>query len=149
MQVYINEMLNLHRGQGLDIYWRDHTQCPSEEEYLEMVNHKTGGLFRLAVGLLQSFSECQLNFDALLKKIALYFQIRDDYINLIDIEYMEHKSFCEDLTEGKFSFPIIFAIQHQQSEDDRLIKILKQRTKNIELKKYAILYMKECVRSSY
>lgn len=37
MQVYIQEMLKLHQGQGLDIFWRDHWQCPTEDEYLDMV----------------------------------------------------------------------------------------------------------------
>lgn len=37
MQVYIREMLKLHQGQGLDIFWRDHWQCPTEHEYLDMV----------------------------------------------------------------------------------------------------------------
>ena len=39
MQVYTNEMLRLHRGQGLDIFWRDHLQCPTVDEYLEMVQN--------------------------------------------------------------------------------------------------------------
>lgn len=30
-------MLALHRGQGKELLWRDHLQCPSEEEYVEMV----------------------------------------------------------------------------------------------------------------
>ena len=31
--------MNLHRGQGLDLYWRETLECPSEEDYLEMVNN--------------------------------------------------------------------------------------------------------------
>ena len=34
---YIEELLELHRGQGMDIYWRDSYTCPAEEEYREMV----------------------------------------------------------------------------------------------------------------
>ncbi|GAB9475558.1 Geranylgeranyl pyrophosphate synthetase [Globisporangium polare] len=142
MQVYIREMLKLHQGQGLDIFWRDHWQCPTEHEYLDMVQDKTGGLFRLAVGLMQAFSECSLDFTPLLNALAVYFQIRDDYINLLDEDYMENKSYCEDLTEGKFSFPLILAIR-TDLEDTRLMHILKQRTKNVELKKYAVEYMRE------
>jgi len=33
------ELLSLHRGQGLEILWRDSLQCPSEEEYISMVNN--------------------------------------------------------------------------------------------------------------
>ena len=31
------QLLELHRGQGKDIYWRDSYICPTEEEYMEMV----------------------------------------------------------------------------------------------------------------
>lgn len=33
------ELLSLHRGQGLEILWRDSLTCPSEEEYIDMVNN--------------------------------------------------------------------------------------------------------------
>ena len=68
----------------------------------------------------------------LLDTMSLYFQIRDDYLNLAGggaqparkaratrcassssaphdarpSQVQAHKSFCEDITEGKFSFPI-------------------------------------------
>lgn len=32
-----DELLQLHRGQGLDLFWRDSLQCPTEEEYIQMV----------------------------------------------------------------------------------------------------------------
>jgi geranylgeranyl diphosphate synthase type 3 len=35
------EMLALHRGQGLEIFWRDSLTCPSEEEYIKMVRSCT------------------------------------------------------------------------------------------------------------
>lgn len=37
----------------MDLFWRDTLTCPSEADYLEMVGNKTGGLFRLAVKLMQ------------------------------------------------------------------------------------------------
>jgi geranylgeranyl diphosphate synthase type 3 len=51
-----DELISLHRGQGMDLYWRDSLTCPTEEEYVEMVNNKTGGLLRLAVKLMQACS---------------------------------------------------------------------------------------------
>lgn len=62
------------------------------------VKKETGGLLRLAVGLMQAFSKDQRNYTPLLDQLALYFQIRDDLINLSSPEYMKGKSFCEDLT---------------------------------------------------
>ena len=41
--------------QGLDIYWRDHFICPTEEEYIDMVLKKTGGLMMLAFDLMDLF----------------------------------------------------------------------------------------------
>eukprot|EP00579_Thalassiosira_antarctica_P011315 CAMPEP_0201914506 /NCGR_PEP_ID=MMETSP0903-20130614/4670_1 /ASSEMBLY_ACC=CAM_ASM_000552 /TAXON_ID=420261 /ORGANISM="Thalassiosira antarctica, Strain CCMP982" /LENGTH=368 /DNA_ID=CAMNT_0048449901 /DNA_START=27 /DNA_END=1133 /DNA_ORIENTATION=- len=146
MKVFVSEMLNLHRGQGYDIQWRDTTTCPTESQYVSMVTDKTGGLFRLAVGLLQSFATtCKdVNFAPLVNNLGLYFQIRDDLINLADEEYMKSKSFCEDLTEGKFSFPIIHCIRsHGGGEEGsssvaaQLLSILKQRTEDVDVKRYA------------
>lgn len=54
--IFTEELLNLHRGQGMDLYWRDSLTCPSEADYLEMVGNKTGGLFRLAIKLMQAES---------------------------------------------------------------------------------------------
>jgi len=138
MDVFVGELLNLHRGQGHDILWRDDIKCPTEDQYLEMVKDKTGGLFRLAVGLMQAFATTNqsTNYTPLVDNLALYFQIRDDYINLADEEYMKSKSFCEDLTEGKFSFPIIHCIRSDPN-DTRLLSILKKKTEDIEVKRYA------------
>jgi geranylgeranyl diphosphate synthase type 3 len=55
--VFVDELLNLHKGQAMDIHWRDNSICPSEEDYLEMVKNKTGGLFRLSVGIMQAVSD--------------------------------------------------------------------------------------------
>jgi geranylgeranyl pyrophosphate synthase len=234
MAIFVNEMLNLHRGQGQDILWRETCTCPTgpspslprlppkaplspsctaalppEESYRAMVLDKTGGLFRLAVGLMQAFSENKVNYNSLLNSLGLYFQIRDDYVNISryasvppryppslsaclfvclsvllnfchlllilplphsphpspspppcyspshppspppppllpsSITYMQSKSFCEDLTEGKFSFPIIHAI-HSHPEDSRLLNILRQRTSDERIKRYAVEWMIHC-----
>ena len=142
--VFLSEILNLHRGQGQDIAWREACKCPTESEYLKMVQDKTGGLFRLAVGLLQAFASQHMDtdFTPLVNYLAEYFQIRDDFINLADEEYMKSKSFCEDLTEGKFSYPIIHCID-QNPSDTRLISILKQRTEDVDIKRYAQKLMKD------
>ena len=76
VRVFSQQMLELHRGQGMEIYWRDNFSCPTEEEYKEMINRKTGGLFNLAVRLMQLFSESQEDFTHLTQLLGLYFQIR-------------------------------------------------------------------------
>lgn len=43
---------------------------------------ETGGLFMLAIRLMQLFSENTNDFTKLTGILGLYFQIRDDYCNL-------------------------------------------------------------------
>uniref|UniRef100_A0A6P7F2D9 Geranylgeranyl pyrophosphate synthase n=1 Tax=Diabrotica virgifera virgifera TaxID=50390 RepID=A0A6P7F2D9_DIAVI len=137
ISIAIEQILELYRGQGMEIYWRDNFTCPTEDEYRQMVIRKTGGLFMLAIRLMQLFSKNKQDFTKITGILGLLFQIRDDYINLISKEFMLHKSYCEDLTEGKFSFPIIHAIRSQPN-DQQVIHILRQRTKETEVKKYCV-----------
>ncbi|KAJ6217053.1 hypothetical protein RDWZM_008210 [Blomia tropicalis] len=140
VKIFAEQLLELHQGQGLDIYWRDSYTCPTEEEYIGMIQRKTGGLFGLGVRLMQLFSDDKRDLSYLISLLGTYFQIRDDYANLKSASYEENKSYCEDLTEGKFSFPIIHAIKNHP-DDKTLINIIKQKTHNVELKKFAVKRM--------
>lgn len=140
IDIYVKELLNLHRGQGMDLFWRDTLTCPTEDEYLEMVGNKTGGLFRLAVKLMQAESATGKDCVALVNVMGLIFQICDDYLNLSDTTYTKNKGLCEDLTEGKFSFPIIHSIRANPS-NHQLLSILKQKTQDDEVKRHAVHYM--------
>ena len=132
--IFSDAMLKLHKGQGMDIYWRDNFLCPSEDEYREMALNKTAGLFKLATDLMQVYSENKVDLAPLVLDIGLYFQIRDDYANLVSEEYEKNKSFAEDLSEGKFSFPIIHGFREEK--DSQIQAILRQRTTDFHVKKY-------------
>ncbi|KAL6815630.1 geranylgeranyl pyrophosphate synthase [Trichoderma sp. SZMC 28013] len=140
IQLFAEELLNLHRGQGMDLFWRDTLTCPTEDDYLEMVGNKTGGLFRLGIKLMQAQSTSNVDCVPLVNIIGLIFQIRDDYMNLSSSEYSHNKGMCEDLTEGKFSFPVIHSIR-ADPVDLQLINILKQKTTDVQVKRYAVSYM--------
>ncbi|KAI1820121.1 isoprenoid synthase domain-containing protein [Xylaria intraflava] len=140
MDIYCTEMLYLHRGQGMDLYWRDTLTCPTENDYLEMVSNKTGGLFRLAVKLMQSQSTTPYNCLPLAELLGQAFQIADDYKNLANLDYTQKKGLCEDLTEGKFSFPVIHSIR-SNPENQELLHILAQRPTDVDTKKYAVRYI--------
>ncbi|KAI8945492.1 terpenoid synthase [Xylaria longipes] len=139
--IFSEEMINLHRGQGMDLFWRDNLQCPTEDNYLEMVGNKTGGLFRLAIKLMQAESKSPVECVPLVNILGIIFQIQDDYRNLASPVYGDNKGFCEDLTEGKFSFLIIHSIR-ADPHDLQLRNILKQKTTNEDIKRYAVEYMK-------
>ncbi|KAJ2975445.1 hypothetical protein NUW58_g8354 [Xylaria curta] len=138
--IFSEELVNLHRGQGMDLFWRDNLECPTEDNYLEMVGNKTGGLFRLAIKLMQAESKSTVDCVPLVNILGIIFQIQDDYRNLASPVYGENKGFCEDLTEGKLSFLIIHSIRADPS-DLQLRNILKQKTTNDDIKRYAVQYM--------
>lgn len=140
VEIYTEEMLNLHKGQGMEIFWRDTMTCPTVPDYLEMIKNKTGGLFRLAIKLMQEAAQSQDNYIPIVNILGIHFQVRDDYLNLQSDTFKENKGFAEDLTEGKFSFPIIHSIG-VESNNNQLLNILKQRTEDYEIKSYAIQLM--------
>jgi geranylgeranyl diphosphate synthase, type III len=76
----------------------------------------------------------------LVNLLGLIFQVRDDFLNLQSDIYGKNKGFGEDLTEGKFSFPIIHSIRSNPS-NIQLSSILKQRTGDVDVKRFAVSYI--------
>ncbi|QRW12838.1 farnesyl-diphosphate synthase [Ceratobasidium sp. AG-Ba] len=120
-RVVTEELLNLHRGQGLDLLWRDTLTCPTEREYIEMVNNKTGGLFRIAIKLMMALSpvEPAVDYVPLVNLIGVYFQIRDDYMNL------------QSTTDTRKTL----------AKANSLLNVLQKRPSTPTLKKHVISYM--------
>jgi len=146
--VVTEELLSLHRGQGLEIFWRDSLQCPTEEEYISMVNNKTGGLFRIAIKLMMACATTNVTVDyvPLVNLFGVYFQIRDDYMNLQSSEYSDHKGFAEDLTEGKFSFPIVHGVRADEG-NHVIMNVLQKRPTTPTLKHHTIAHLRDKTRS--
>ncbi|KIJ66066.1 hypothetical protein HYDPIDRAFT_87429 [Hydnomerulius pinastri MD-312] len=142
------ELLALHRGQGREILWRDSLQCPSEEEYIDMVKDKTGGLLRIVIRLMMECATTNkdVNYIPLVDLIGIWFQIRDDYMNLQSNVYAEGKGFAEDLSEGKFSFPIVHGIR-EQPDNRQILSVLQKRPKSPTLKHHTISYLRDSTRS--
>lgn len=113
-------MISLHEGQGAEIYFRDiDHRPPTIEEYYKICLQKTGGLFNLSIRLLIKSGKHPIDFDtenliiSLAEQLGKFYQIRDDYLNIFEGE-------AEDLLEGKFTLPTIFA------EDLKYLKGLKK-----------------------
>ncbi|KAK6502357.1 hypothetical protein TWF506_002938 [Arthrobotrys conoides] len=102
-EIFFKESRNALIGQSYDMHWRDTRKCPTEDEYIEMVE-KT-------------------------YMIGQYFQIRDDLMNLTDTSYTDQKGFCEDLDEGKFSYLIVHSWNTQSAESTRLRTHFEERYK--------------------
>jgi ophiobolin F synthase len=133
MDAFLEHLKQLFKGQSWDIYWTYHRQCPTEEEYLQMVDQKTGAMIQLLVDLMNQQRTQQLRTrgadkQALLRFVQLfgrYFQVRDDYVNLTSIDYAKQKGWAEDLDEQKFSYPIVHLYQRYPSARDKFEGVFK------------------------
>ena len=72
-KVYTEQLLELHRGQGMELYWRDNFLCPEEADYKLMTIRKTGGLFMLAIRLMLLFSDNKKDFTKLTALLGEFF----------------------------------------------------------------------------
>ncbi|PYH85594.1 geranylgeranyl pyrophosphate synthetase [Aspergillus uvarum CBS 121591] len=161
----------LFTGQSWDLNWKQGTYCPTREQYLEMVAGKTGALFQLVARLMfclagsesavppadshTRFSphphEDQKSLieacDAFMHDLGVYFQVRDDYRNLHDASYTAQKGFCEDLDEGKFSYPVVLCCEINHLFKKPILELfggLKYKRRGMELEgKRKVLAMLE------
>ena len=59
------------------------------------------------------------NYDKLrlsLYNFALFFQIRDDYINLTDPMYWKERGFCQDFDEQKISYLVTYCTNNKMTD---------------------------------
>ncbi|KAG6008147.1 hypothetical protein E4U21_004904 [Claviceps maximensis] len=145
----LEELEGLYFGQSWDLYWKHNLACPSEAEYVNMVDHKTGGMFRMLLRMMQAEKEDEedeadeeekdgvvgvgrpecvvspLDFARLTLLFGRFFQIRDDYMNLG--HYASQKGLCEDLDEGKFSYPIVCCLATHPEYRGHILGVFRQR----------------------
>jgi len=109
---------------------------------------ETGGLFRIAVKLMMACSTTNSDIDyvPLVNIFGIFFQIRDDYMNLQSTQYATNKGFAEDLTEGKFSFPVVHGVRADTS-NRQVLNVLQKRPSSPTLKTYTISYLKDHTKS--
>jgi geranylgeranyl pyrophosphate synthase len=155
--ILLEELENLYLGQSWDLYWKYNLQCPSIADYLNMVDNKTGCMFRLLLRLVEAeMAEHQTSsslpaLDQLSILFGRFFQIRDDYMNLCSGAYTEQKGAYEDLDEGKFSYPIVHCIAHDEGFRKFINGVFRQQRSSIttglvplapEIKEFVVEYLR-------
>lgn len=111
-------MIDLHQGQGMEIAFRESGRKPTQADYHEIVQKKTGTLLWLAVALLGGTPE----HEHVASEIGAIYQMIDDYRNLFARSESD-SDFADDLREGKFTLATIHGLEslHQTASlDDRL-----------------------------
>jgi len=149
-ELYGEEMINLHLGQGLDIWWHGNRGKPNEQTYLQMCAYKTGVLARLSARLAALLSGA--NEDTI-KRVGIFaeaigvaFQIQDDLLNIAGGEEFAAKIAVvgEDIHEGKRTIMVLHAFEHAPKDKaKRLEEILNLHTNDEALIKEAIQIMKD------
>ena len=130
--VYCEEMRRAHRGQAMDIYWRDNAECPPQDAYVDMVSCKTTTLFRAAYLMLASLATASSlrcptkTWLDLIDCLGAFFQVRDDVANLV--LYAKDKGICDDIAEGKYSYPVILCVSKGDAISCRLLEILQNKS---------------------
>ena len=151
-EIYIQEMIRLHAGQGTDIFWhKGKEKNIGEKEYIQMCAFKTGCLSRMAAKMAVVLSGGNENLiekmGQIAENIGISFQIQDDILD-IDLSGSERrtfgKSFGNDIKEGKRTLMIIYVLKKGKENDKkRLIEILDKHTNDPNEIKEAIRIIKK------
>ena len=151
LDAYIRDLLRLHAGQGTDIVWHRGLVPATritEKQYLQMCAYKTGCLARLAAtvaAIIGGATKRQLDaLGAFAETLGVVFQIQDDILNITESELSKQKGLGEDITEGKRSLAVIYALQGApQRKRKRLLTILNMYTSKPSLISEAIAIIRE------
>lgn len=140
------EMIKLHFGQGMDIFWHRNEGVPNEKQYLQMCAYKTGTLARMSAKLgaiLAGTNDEQIGaLGNFAESIGVAFQIQDDILNIAPGKDWG-KEFGDDISEGKKTLLVIKALgEIDESKKKDLIGILNLKTKNETLIEEAINIIK-------
>jgi geranylgeranyl pyrophosphate synthase len=84
------------------------------------------GAVKNKLGMVTEAFFNQKDFTKLLNVLSLYFQIRDDYINLTDLDYWRSKGFCQDFDEGKISYLVTY---FKTMSDENIVDMMNDKTK--------------------
>jgi geranylgeranyl diphosphate synthase type 3 len=142
MNKIIEFIYYLHIGQGMDIYYTQKKIVPLLEDYENMIQYKTGWAFIIIFELLLKknknvfITKNSENIKKSLLVFGLFFQIRDDYINLTDVNYWKEKGFCQDFDEEKISYLLSYynTMTNKEHTVNDIINMMKDKSNESKIK---------------
>jgi geranylgeranyl pyrophosphate synthase len=108
---YAVNMKGYLRSNLIEIEWRDRLYCPDEQEYMTLEIEKWFTIVNILLELIQLKSGDKRNFTDMTRSVAIFYAIVNDYSDFVDSSIAEGKIRCDDMTEGKFTHPMIHAIK--------------------------------------
>lgn len=135
----LKELVRMERhtleGQALDLGWaRDGRWDVTSDDYLYMIDGKTAW-YTVASPLYAGALAAGAEPDAVRGLIevglpaGLAFQLQDDLLNLVGDADAQGKDFRSDITEGKRTLAVVWALEHLGgAERSELVELLESRT---------------------
>jgi geranylgeranyl pyrophosphate synthase len=120
-------------GQSWELNWRFSLQCPTEQEYLDMVDKKSGSTFRMLARLMQaaSMEGSTLDFELLAQLLGRWYQIRNEYLGLLTGN--NQRGFGEDLDSGKISYAVVRCCNVDPAAKGIILGIFRQKPEGASL----------------
>lgn len=137
----LEELVRMERhtleGQALDLGWaRDGRWDVTSDDYLYMIEGKTAW-YTVASPLFIGAVAAGANDEAAASLVdvgrpaGLAFQLQDDLLNLVGDASAQGKDFRSDITEGKRTLAVVWALEHLDDEPHReLVDLLESKTTN-------------------
>jgi octaprenyl-diphosphate synthase len=98
----------------------------TEEQYLEVIHHKTAKLFQAAGQLGAVISGSPPEIELALGRYAMHlgsaFQLVDDLLDYSESSDVIGKNIGDDLAEGKPTLPLIYAMKHGDEKQTAIIR---------------------------
>ncbi|MDO4437637.1 MAG: polyprenyl synthetase family protein [Coriobacteriaceae bacterium] len=139
----LEELVRMERhtleGQALDLGWaRDDRWDVTSDDYLYMIEGKTAW-YTVASPLFIGALAAGASDDAarglieLGRPAGLAFQLQDDLLNLVGDADAQGKDFRSDITEGKRTLAVVWALEHLAAEPrSELVSLLEAKTTSPE-----------------
>jgi geranylgeranyl diphosphate synthase type II len=119
LRVFHRTMEKLCEGQALDKMFEERSEV-SVEEYLEMIDRKTGALFETSLELGPVLAGASAETRRVMRAAGVHigraFQIQDDLLDVTATDDRWGKSIGEDLIEGKKTYLLVRALERAEGE---------------------------------
>lgn len=125
MEVLSNATNVIAEGEVLQLL-NVHNAAISDEAYLQVIHYKTAKLFEAATRLGAIISEASATDEDALSKYGMHigtaFQLIDDVLDLSGNALEIGKNLGDDLSEGKPTLPLLYAMRHGNTSEAAVIK---------------------------
>jgi len=125
MEVMSHSTNTIAEGEVLQLL-NCHDASTDEARYLQVIHCKTAKLFESSSQLAAILAQTDQNIEDAMAKFGMHlgtaFQIIDDVLDYSSTKEEMGKNIGDDLSEGKPTLPLIYAMNHGNAEQSELIK---------------------------